>query len=190
MWCVDAIDSIDTRVWLPIVEIIAAIGQSQLIRKLIALGCRNTSLWVPSHAPPSCGKTGLFGRLGAPVAFHRAMKLPSDFVEDKDAVFGSCPASPNQISCQMPSMVGDTAGDLSDSTLTGRADFLEDEAVTSCRKNALSRKTTLLITDYISQRIVHFDGTTVPEFCQPPHFLQHKPCEEPKPISERPKNGR
>ena len=48
MWYVDAINSIGTRVWLPIVEIIAAIGQSQLIRKLIALECRNTSLWVLS----------------------------------------------------------------------------------------------------------------------------------------------
>ena len=65
------------------------------------------------------------------MAFHRAMKLLSDFVEDKDAIFSSCPASPNQISCQMASMVRDTTSDLSDSTLAGHINFLEEEAATS-----------------------------------------------------------
>ena len=73
----------------------------------------------------------VFTRLGAPVAFHRAMKLLSDFVEDKDAIFSSCPASPNQISRQTASMARDTASDLSDSTLAGHANFLEEEAMAS-----------------------------------------------------------
>lgn len=44
MWYVDTIYSIGSRIWAPILEVISAIGQSQLLRKLIALECRNVSL--------------------------------------------------------------------------------------------------------------------------------------------------
>lgn len=45
MWYLDAVYSVGSRVWLPILEIIAAIGQSQLLRKHVALECRNASLY-------------------------------------------------------------------------------------------------------------------------------------------------
>jgi len=44
MWYVEAVYSAGSRAWTPIIEVIAAIGQTQLLRKLIALECRNVTL--------------------------------------------------------------------------------------------------------------------------------------------------
>jgi len=88
MWYVDAVYSVGSRIWSPILEIIAAIGQSQLLRKLIALQCRNVSL------------------LEAPVAFHRTMQVLSEFVEDKGADFSSCSSPQDRVSHQEASTGG------------------------------------------------------------------------------------
>lgn len=46
MWYVEAVYSVGTRNWAPLLEVIAAIGQSQLLRRLIGHVCRNACMSV------------------------------------------------------------------------------------------------------------------------------------------------